>query len=94
MSRPVVHPLWRSLAIERDGAHSLQVQVSSYFRTEIVERRLCRSRRLPSWRQPATDHGVSRTTPVETHERLIAEGYLMSWPDAGLFRSYQPPRAW
>ena len=85
MSRPIVHPLWGSLAIERDGAHSLQEQVVAYFRDAIVEARLPRGQRLPSSRQLAIDHGISRTTAVEAYDRLIAEGYLVSRPGAGLF---------
>jgi GntR family transcriptional regulator/MocR family aminotransferase len=85
MTRPVVHPLWGSLAIERDGAHSLQEQVVAYFRDAIVEARFARGQRLPSSRQLAIDHGISRTTAVEAYDRLIAEGYLISRPGAGLY---------
>jgi GntR family transcriptional regulator/MocR family aminotransferase len=85
MSSPVVHPLWGSLAIERDAAVSLQDQVACYFRAAIVDRRLRCGQRLPSSRQLAIDHGISRTTAVEAYERLIAEGYLVSRPGAGLF---------
>lgn len=85
MSRPIVHPLWGSLAIERDGVHSLQEQVVAFFRDAIVDQRLPRGQRLPSSRQLAVDHGISRTTAVEAYDRLIAEGYLIARPGAGLY---------
>lgn len=85
MSRAAVHPLWGSLAIDRAGAASLQEQVVCFFRDAIVARRLQGGQRLPSSRQLAIDHGISRTTAVEAYERLVAEGYLVARPGAGLF---------
>ena len=86
MTRPLVHPLlWGSLSIERHGESSLQEQVVSYFRSAIIGDRLPRGHRLPSSRQLAIDHGISRTTAVEAYERLIAEGPGLAPGRAGLF---------
>ena len=89
MTRHTVHPLWGSLSIERDGGTSLQEQVVSYFRKAVLEQRLPRGQRLPSSRQLAIDHGISRTTAVEAYERLVAEGYLVARPGSGLYVAEQ-----
>jgi GntR family transcriptional regulator/MocR family aminotransferase len=91
MTREIVHPLWGSLALDRDGERSLQAQVVAYFRAAIVEGRLRRGLRLPSSRQLARDHDISRTTAVEAYERLIAEGYLVARPGSGIFVSETIP---
>ncbi len=91
MTRAIVHPLWGSLSLNRDVEHSLQSQVVAYFRAAIIEGRLRRGLRLPSSRQLARDHDISRTTAVEAYERLIAEGYLYSQPGSGIFVSERIP---
>lgn len=91
MTRAIVPPLWGSLSLDRAGEQSLQAQVVAYFRAAIVEGRLRRGLRLPSSRQLAHDHGISRTTAVEAYERLIAEGYLVSRPGSGLFVAERIP---
>jgi GntR family transcriptional regulator / MocR family aminotransferase len=99
VTREIVHPLWGSLALDRADALSLQEQVFAYFRGAIVEGRLRRGLRLPSSRQLASDHDISRTTAVEAYERLIAEGYLVARPGSGIFvaahipEDYAPNRA-
>ena len=57
MTRAIVHPLWGSLSLDRQGEVSLQSQVVAYFRAAIIEGRLRRGLRLPSSRQLAQDHG-------------------------------------
>ncbi|MBO9575373.1 MAG: PLP-dependent aminotransferase family protein [Sphingobium sp.] len=91
MTRAIVHPLWGSLSLDRDGEGSLQTQVVAYFRAAIIEGRLRRGLRLPSSRQLARDHDISRTTAVEAYERLIAEGYLVSRPGSGIFIAERIP---
>lgn len=91
MTRAIVHPLWGSLSLDRDAEGSLQSQVVAYFRAAIIEGRLRRGLRLPSSRQLAQDHGISRTTAVEAYERLIAEGYLYAHPGSGIFVSERIP---
>jgi GntR family transcriptional regulator/MocR family aminotransferase len=91
MTRAIVHPLWGSLSLDRQGEESLQTQVVAYFRQAIIEGRLRRGLRLPSSRQLASDHGISRTTAVEAYERLIAEGYLYAQAGSGIFVSERIP---
>jgi GntR family transcriptional regulator/MocR family aminotransferase len=91
MTRAIVHPLWGSLSLDRHGEISLQSQVVAYFRQAIIEGRLRRGLRLPSSRQLASDHGISRTTAVEAYERLIAEGYLYAQAGSGIFVSERIP---
>ncbi len=91
MTRAIVHPLWGSLSLDRDAEGSLQAQVVAYFRAAIIEGRLRRGLRLPSSRQLARDHDISRTTAVEAYERLMAEGYLVSRPGSGIFVSERIP---
>src|SRR5260370_40470190 len=47
-------------------------------RSAILEGRLPPSARLPSTRDFAAQHGVSRGTIVQVFERLESEGYLCS----------------
>jgi len=91
MTRAIVHPLWGSLSLDRQGELSLQSQVVAYFRQAIIEGRLRRGLRLPSSRQLARDHGISRTTAVEAYEQLIAEGYLFAQAGSGIFVSERIP---
>lgn len=91
MTRAIVHPLWGSLSLDRHGEVSLQSQVVAYFRQAIIEGRLRRGLRLPSSRQLASEHGISRTTAVEAYERLIAEGYLYAQAGSGIFVSERIP---
>lgn len=85
MSETAVHPLWGSLALDRAGETSLQDQLVQFFREAILAGRLPAGRRVPSTRQLASEHGISRTTVVEAYERLSAEGYLVSKQGAGIF---------
>lgn len=85
MAHVTVPPLWSSLALDRASAVSLQDQIVTFFRDAIVAGRLPRGRRVPSSRELAIEHGISRTTAVEAYERLAAEGYLVSLPGAGVF---------
>ena len=85
MDHVSVHPLWSSLAPDRTAGVSLQDQIVSFFRDAIVAGRLQRGRRVPSSRELAIEHGISRTTAVESYERLVSEGYLVSLRGAGVF---------
>ncbi len=85
MSHVSLHPLWGSLALDREAELPLQDQIVQFFRSAILSGRLHGGRRVPSSRQLATEHGISRTTAVEAYSRLSAEGYLVSRAGAGLF---------
>jgi GntR family transcriptional regulator / MocR family aminotransferase len=91
MPRSAVHPLWGSLALERHTAVSLQEQIAAFFRAAIVEGRMSGGQRLPSSRQLAAECDVSRTTAVEVYQRLVAEGYFITRPGAGVFVADPPP---
>jgi GntR family transcriptional regulator/MocR family aminotransferase len=85
MSDVAVHPLWGSLALERSGPISLQDQIVSYFREAISSGRIAPGRRIPSSRQLANEHGISRMTALEAYDRLAAEGYLFTKDRSGVF---------
>ena len=91
MPQPSVHSLWGSLALDRHSHVSLQDQIAHFFRSAIADGRVRAGRRVSSSRQLATEFGVSRTTAVEAYERLVAEGYLVTRPGAGLFIADPPP---
>ncbi len=80
-----VHPLWGSLALDRAARVSLQDQIVNHFRDAILSGRMPAGRRVPSSRQLASEHGISRMTAIEAYERLTAEGYLFARDRAGLF---------
>ena len=91
MPRSAVHPLWGSLALERQSGLSLQEQIAAFFRAAIVEGRMRGGQRLPSSRQLAVECDVSRTTAVEVYQRLGAEGHFIARPGAGGFVAVPPP---
>mgnify|MGYP002142114884 CR=1 FL=1 len=64
-------------------------------RTRIDDRILRPGARLPSIRQFAEQHGVSRFTVVEAYDRLVAVGYLQSRRGSGFYVASraQPARA-
>src|SRR4051794_24160690 len=81
----LISPLWNSLALDRDAKQPLQDQIVGYFRAAVLDGRLKAGARVPSSRALALEHGVSRVTPVQAYDRLVAEGYLVARPGAGLF---------
>jgi GntR family transcriptional regulator/MocR family aminotransferase len=83
--------LWSSLALDRDSGISLQEQIAHFFRSAIADGRMLGGQRVASTRQLAMDCGVSRTTAVEACQRLVAEGYFVTRPGAGMFIADQPP---
>ena len=81
----LISPLWNSLALDRDAKQPLQDQIVGYFRAAVLDGRLKAGARVPSSRALALEHGVSRVTAVQAYDRLVAEGYLVARPGAGLF---------
>lgn len=58
---------------------------------ELIDGRAIRSgARMPSIRQFASDHGVSRFTAVQAYDRLVAMGYLTSRLGSGFYVSARP----
>lgn len=80
---------------------TLVEQIVDWYAARIDERVIRPGTRMPSVRQFAAGHGVSRFTVVEAYDRLIARGYLESRRGSGFFvreRSVQAAlsaaRAW
>ena len=75
------------IAVRIDPAdkRSLVEQIVDDVRRHVDERRLRPGTRLPSIRQFADAHGVSRFTAVEAYDRLVAQGWLVSRANAGFF---------
>jgi GntR family transcriptional regulator/MocR family aminotransferase len=91
MPQAAVHPLWGSLALQRQSHVSLQDQIVAFFRAAISDGRMHGGQRVPSTRQLAVECSVSRTTAVEVYQRLVAEGYFVTRPGAGVFVADPPP---
>ncbi len=92
MPLPSVHPQWSSLSLDRNSGVSLQDQIVHFFRDAIADGRVRAGRRVSSSRQLAMECGVSRTTAVEAYQRLVAEGYFVTHPGAGVFVADPPPK--
>lgn len=64
---------------------TLVEQIVDWYAARIDERVIRPGTRMPSVRQFAAGHGVSRFTVVEAYDRLIARGYLESRRGSGFF---------
>lgn len=80
---------------------TLVEQIVDWYAARIDERVIRPGTRMPSVRQFAAGHGVSRFTVVEAYDRLIARGYLESRRGSGFFvrernvqASLSAARAW
>lgn len=74
-----------SLAVDRDDAASLSMQLATRLREMILSGELPHGTRLPATRVLARDHGVSRTTAVTVYEQLASEGMVISRVGAGTY---------
>lgn len=72
---------------------TLVEQIVAWFAARIDERVIRPGARMPSIRQFAAEHHVSRFTVVEAYDRLIARGYLESRRGAGFFVRERNPAA-
>jgi DNA-binding transcriptional MocR family regulator len=72
---------------------TLVEQIVAWYAARIDERVIRPGSRMPSIRQFAVEHGVSRFTVVEAFDRLIARGYLESRRGAGFFVRERNPGA-
>ena len=72
---------------------TLVEQIVAWYAARIDERVIRPGSRMPSIRQFAAEHGVSRFTVVEAFDRLIARGYLESRRGAGFFVRERNPGA-
>lgn len=75
------------ISINQQDSVPLVEQVVQGVRQQVDERVLRQGTRLPSIRQFAGDHGVSRFTVVQAYDRLVASGYLQSRKGSGFYVS-------
>jgi len=73
------------LALDRSDARPLVDQIMAAIIDRIDRRLLLPGVRLPSIRRLATTIGVSKFTVIDSYDRLVAQGYLVSRPAAGFF---------
>ncbi len=67
------------------GDRTLVEQIVDWYAARIDERLIRPGTRMPSVRQLAAGHAVSRFTVVEAYDRLVARGYLESRRGSGFF---------
>jgi DNA-binding transcriptional MocR family regulator len=72
---------------------TLVEQIVAWYAARIDEWVLRPGSRMPSIRQFAAEHGVSRFTVVEAFDRLVARGYLESRRGSGFFVRERNPAA-
>src|SRR6202047_5068564 len=73
------------ITVDRDSPESLQEQIFSRIREQIVTGILRPGSPIPSSRILATQLKVSRNSVIFGYERLINEGYLVARPMIGTF---------
>ncbi len=76
-----------SLTISQNSDQPLVDQIVAGVKRQIDDRHLRPGSKLPSIRDFAAVHGVSRFTVVEAYDRLVALGYLQSRRGAGFYAS-------
>ena len=81
------------LVLDPDSALPLPDQIVIGIRTRIEDRVLRAGMRLPTIRDFASRHGVSRYTVVEAYERLVALGYARSRRGSGFYVECRPAAA-
>lgn len=86
-SKPAAVPLSTvaSTLLSRDGRTSLVEQIVQQVERRVDDKLLRAGARMPSIRQYAELHGISRFTVVEAYDRLVAKGFLESRRGAGFF---------
>ncbi len=83
--RRQVPPLSSVAVLSRDSGESLVEQIVRTVCARIDDKLLRAGARMPSIRQFAENHGVSRFTVVEAYDRLVALGKLESRRGSGFF---------
>jgi DNA-binding transcriptional MocR family regulator len=74
-----------SLTVSRESGQPLTDQIVAGIRRQIDDRHLRPGTKLPSIRNFAENHNVSRFTVVEAYDRLVAMGRLQSRRGAGFY---------
>lgn len=80
-----------AIPLDERGPLSLQQQLYTRLRDDILTRRLRPGERLPPSRTLAAQLAVSRTTVVVVYDQLVAEGYAEARQGAGTFVSSSIP---
>lgn len=84
-------PGWPLLS--RESSDSLVEQIVRGIRSRIDDKLLRTGARMPSIRQFADTHEVSRFTVVEAYDRLVAQGFLESRRGSGFYVRERSPMA-
>lgn len=79
--------------LSRDSGESLVEQIVRFIESRIDDRLLRGGARLPSIRQFAETHRVSRFTVVEAYDRLVAKGFVESRRGSGFYVRERAPMA-
>ena len=77
--------------LSRDAGESLVDQIVRSIESRIDDKLLRSGARMPSIRQFAEQHRVSRFTVVEAYDRLVAKGYLESRRGSGFYVRERSP---
>jgi len=85
---PAAQPL-----LSRESSDSLVDQIVRTVQSRIDDKLLRTGARMPSIRQFAETHGVSRFTVVEAYDRLVAQGFLESRRGSGFYVRERSPVA-
>ena len=80
-----------ALSLDESRPFSLQQQLYTRLREDILMGRLRPGEKVPATRALAAQLAVSRTTAVVAYEQLLAEGYIETRRGAGSFVSSQLP---
>ncbi len=83
----MLRPWDLQVAIVRDSAVSIHVQIAQKIIEEIQQGRFAVGLALPGTRELANTLGVNRKTVVQAYEELIAQGWLKSESKRGTFVS-------
>lgn len=76
--------------IDPTDSRPLTLQIAEGVKTLIDNRTLRNGARMPSIRNFADEHGVSRFTVVQAYDKLVAMGYLASRLGSGFYVSARP----
>jgi len=79
------------LIIDRNAPENLQTQIFRGIQKLVVDGRLSSGVILPSFRTLAEQLQVSKNTVIQSYDRLINEGYLITRPGVGTFVSPHLP---
>src|ERR1700749_197539 len=77
--------------LSRESGDSLVQQIVRTVQTRIDDRLMRCGARMPSIRDFAATHGVSRFTVVEAYDRLVAGGFLESRRGSGFYVKERSP---